>query len=98
MNGIYRSSPSGPIIGRKAALEVPQTAVAVTASGSCTAAFEGAEVGDVVQVSPRAALQGGIAIAAAWVSAAGVVTLQLINVGASATLSAQTMDCTVFAD
>lgn len=98
MNSIYRSSPSGPIVGLKAELAVPQTAVAVTASASCTASFEGAEVGDVVSISPRDALQGGIAIAAAWVSAAGVITIQLINVGVNATLTAQTMDCTVFKD
>lgn len=95
---IYRSSPSGSIIGRKGILAVPQTAVAVTASASCTAAFDGAEVGDTVTISPRAALQGGIGIAAAWVSAANVISLQLTNVGANATLTAQTMDCAIFTD
>jgi len=94
----YRSSPSGAIFARKGTIAVPQTAVGVTASASATCAFQGAEVHDVVNISPRAALQGGIAIAAAWVSAANVITLQLINVGANATLTAQTMDATVWTD
>jgi len=49
-----------------------------------------------VAVSPRAALAGGIAIAAAWVSDENVISLKLINVGANATLAAQTMDAVIW--
>jgi|SRR5262245_5301739 len=91
MSQVVRNGSSGEIVANIGAIAVPQTAVAVTASASATAAFTGAEVGDIVKVSPLAALQGGIGIASAFVAVTGVITLQLINVGANATLSAQTM-------
>lgn len=107
MSTIYRSASSGPIIGRKGTIAVAETPVAVTAAATATMAFEGVSpfsagppvnAGDSVIVNPRANLSGGIAIAAAWCPAANVIALKFVNVGANASVAAQTMECLVFND
>lgn len=104
---IYRASNSGPIIGRKGTIAVPETAVAVTAAATATMAFTGAQpfaagppsrVGDNVIVNPRANLTSGIAIAAAWVAAANVIAIRFINVGVNGTVAAATWECLLFND
>lgn len=107
MSTIYRASNSGAIIGRKGTISVAETPVAVTAAATATMAFEGVDPfaagppihpGDSVIVTPRANLSGGIAIAAAWCAAANVIALKFINVGANASVAAQTMECVIFND
>lgn len=107
MSTIYRASNSGAIIGRKGTISVPETAVAVTAAATATMVFEGVDPfaagppihpGDSVVVNPRVNLSGGIAIAAVWCPAANVIAMKFTNVGANASVSAQTMECVIFND
>lgn len=53
--------------------------LAANTQGTDTAAISEARVGDVVVVTPRAALTEGLAIKHAYVSADGVVTIVLHN-------------------
>ena len=90
-----RSGESGTLAAYKNTITIAATAVAVTAGATCTASFAGAAVGDVVAISPRAALAAGFAVAYASVLAANVVTIGFINVAANATVPAGTWDCSV---
>lgn len=93
--GILRGSESGPIIARKGAIAVPATNVPGSGSASATSAFVGAKIGDVVNVSPRAALAGACGIWQAMVLSADVLTIVFGTGGAALTVAAQTMDATI---
>ncbi len=90
---IDRSGNSGLVSSRKNTITIAATAVAVTAGATATASFAGAAVGDVVTLSPKAALAAGFAVAYASVLAANVITIGFINVAANATVPAGTWDC-----
>ena len=92
---VDRRSPSGPISSIKGTLAVASTAVALTAAATATAAFAGAELHDVVTVSPRVNLNASLAIAYARVVTDDLIVIGFTNVGASTNTSASTYDCVV---
>lgn len=94
-DGVGRDAPSGSIVVRRGAIAVPQTAVGGSATASATSAFAGARVGDVVLISPRAALQGASGIWQAMCLASDVLTIVFGTGGAALTITAQTMDAMV---
>lgn len=90
---IDRSGNAGTIASRRNTITIAATPVAVTAGATATASFAGAAVGDIVTVSPSAALTAGVAIAYAAVLAVNVVTIGFNNVGANATVAAGIWTC-----
>ncbi len=89
------NSPSGRKVSLKGTIALASVAIAATATATVTAAFTGAAVGDIVSMSPRAALGTGVVLSSAYVSAAGVLTVLLANVGAAVTPAAATYDCLI---
>lgn len=90
-----RQSPSGPRTSRKGTMALAATNVAVTAVATQTGTFAGAEVGDVVSLSPRANLTASIGIDFARVVTDNVIVVGFHNVGANSTQAAVTMDVNV---
>lgn len=84
---------SGVVAEYKETITIAATPVAVTAGATATASFAQARVGDVVDVSPRAALAAGLALAYVTCLADGVITMGFINVAANQTVPAGTWDC-----
>lgn len=96
VEGILRASPDGPIVCRKAAVAVAQTAVPGSGTATATATFTGAKVGDVVKLSPRALpLQGAGGIWGVACITADVITILFGTGGAALTITAQTMDASI---
>lgn len=90
-----RQSPSGPRTSRKGTIAIAATAVAVTAVATQTGTFAGAEVGDVVTLSPRANLTASIGVDYARVVATDTIVIGFHNVGANSTQAAVTFDVNV---
>jgi len=75
-----RGAPSGPVDSIKSTLSIAAVASVNTASTTLiTTALTGAVTTDVVSVHPNAALTAGLAVGSAYVSAAGVVTIPVVN-------------------
>lgn len=87
-----RLSPSGPVTSIKGTLAIAETPVATTGAATATGTFEGALVGDVVELSPKANLTASIGIAWSRVVASGVIAVGFTNVGASTAQAAVTFD------
>lgn len=94
-DGIGRDSAAGAIVVRRGTIAIAQTAVAGSATASASASFSGARIGDMVQVNPKALLQGAAGIWQAMCLAADVVTVVFGTGGAALTITAQTFDCAV---
>lgn len=90
--GKDRKSPSGPSTGRVGTMAVASANVATTAAATATGTFAGVKVGDVVNVNPRANLNGSLAIGFARVAAADTIVISFTNVGASTNTGALTFD------
>ncbi len=95
MSFVDRSSPSGPAARIKRTMALATLDVAVTALATQTGTFSGAKVNDVVTCSPRANLNGALAIAWARVVATDVIAVAFNNVGASTNTGAVTFDTCV---
>jgi len=91
-SGNSRKSPSGPATGRVGIMAIATTAVALTAAATATGTFAGVKVGDVVNVNPRANLNGSLAIGWSRVVAADTIAVSFVNVGASTNTGAITLD------
>jgi hypothetical protein len=70
------------VLGRQRSVTV--TALAANAAEVYTISDSQAEVGDVVLVSPNTAPEAGWGLEAAWVSAAGTISVRARNHSASA--------------
>ncbi len=92
MSTRQNQSPSGRRVSLKAAIPVASVAIAATAVATVAATFAGAKVGDVVSMSPKAALGTGVVISHAYVLSAGVLNITLASVGAAVTPAAATYD------
>lgn len=91
-----RLSPSGSLTSLKGTLAIPLTAIEATAGGTATASFTGAVVGDVLEVSPRAALTGStVSVAFSRIVAANIAVVGFTNAGASTNQAASTFDAVV---
>lgn len=97
-----RISPSGPVAHVKGIMTIAATAVALTAIATQTGTFPDANVGDIVSLSPKANLDGGLGIAWARVvdrdvQGPGVATIVVAfsNIGASTNTGAITFDVDV---
>lgn len=71
-----RSGSSG-VYGRQASITI--AALAAGATGTYTFTDEDAELGDVVCCSPASAPEAGVIIASARVSAAGTISVRIVN-------------------
>lgn len=91
-----RAGASGPDAIRKANVTLSATTINSYTSGTITFAFANARTTDVACVNPKAALTAGLGIAGIRVSAAGVITLTVLNgTAAAANLGALNCDVTV---
>lgn len=87
-----RRSPSGPKVGITGTMAIASTAVATTAAATATGTFAGARTGDVVNINPRANLNGSLAIGWLRVVADDTIAVSFTNVGASTNTGAITVD------
>lgn len=92
MPSAARQSPSGKTVALKGIMAIASTAVALTAAATATGTFSGARTGDAVVVSPRANLNGSLAIAWARVVDLDTIAVSFSNVGASTNTGAITVD------
>ena len=92
--GIGRNPPSGEIVVRKGTVIIPAINVGASSSGSGSFTFDGAVVGDMVVVNPRASL-GNVSGPQAFVSSADHITLIFATGGAALTIPTQTFDVTL---
>jgi hypothetical protein len=92
MNTADRSSPSGPAASRKGTMAIASTPVALTAAATQTGTFDGARVGDVIELSPKANLTASIAVAFKRVVTDDTIVVGFTNVGASTAQAAVTFD------
>lgn len=92
MPSASRQPPSGKTNGLKGIMAIATTAVALTAAATATGTFAGARTGDAVTLSPRANLNGSLAIAWARVVANDTICVAFSNVGASTNTGAITVD------
>lgn len=92
---VDRRSPSGPVSSIKGNLIIASTAIALTAAATATATFDGAELHDIVTVSPWANLNASIAVAYARVVTDDIIVIGFTNVGATTNTGAATFDCVV---
>ena len=75
----------------KGTVAVTLAATAAAAEEDVTVTITGAAAGDIVLVTPlAAAMETGVAIIGAWVSAADTVKIRVSNVNAAAALSGST--------
>ena len=90
-----RKSPSGPTVGFTGTMAIASTAVALTAAATATGTFAGARTGDIVNMNPRANLNGSLAIGWSRVVADDTIAVSFVNVGASTNTGAITVDVSV---
>lgn len=77
---VRHGSPSGPEALRKvASVRITYATIATNSGATVTAAVAGLRTTDMVLLNPTAALPTGVAIGAAWPSAAGVMSVTLVN-------------------
>lgn len=81
-NAAARSGQSGPITARRKSASITPGSITTLQTVAVDFAFPEAEVGDVVQVSFRAALTAGIVFSASAVLVAGTVKLYFANITA----------------
>jgi hypothetical protein len=80
MSTVRRGSPSGPEALRKlTTIALTYATIATNSGATVTAAVAGLRTTDMVTLNPTAALPTGVAIGSAWPSAAGVMSVQLVN-------------------
>ena len=82
--GQSKSSASGAITAQQREITVDPPSIGAATSVTFTIAFPGAQVGDIVSIAPRAALNAGLGIAYARVSAADTITCAILNATAGA--------------
>lgn len=87
-----RQSPSGRKIGTSGTMAIASTAVALTAAATATGTFAGARTGDIVNLNPRANLNGSLGIGWLRVVADDTIAVSFTNVGASTNTGAITVD------
>lgn len=92
---VYQSA-SGMITSRRGTIVFPSIAVAATATASASVSFAGAEVGDTVNLSPRASLGTGAIFNFARVSSANVIEIHVASVSAAVTIATQSCDISIF--
>lgn len=92
MNQKLRQSPSGQKAGLKGTMAIASTAVALTAAATATGTFAGCKTGDAVTITPRANLNGSLAIGWSRVVADDTIAVSFTNVGASTNTGAITVD------
>jgi hypothetical protein len=90
-----KSSPSGQVDGIESEITLNFASMATLTGDTQTASVPGAAVNDVVSISPRAALEAGIVIAFARVSAADTVQVRAHNASAG-TVDPASVVCDVF--
>lgn len=90
-----RRSPSGPKVGTSGIMAIASTAVALTAAATATGTFLGARTGDIVNINPRANLNGSLAIGWLRVVADDTIAVSFTNVGASTNTGAITVDVSI---
>lgn len=91
-NGIKVNS-SGTLLSKilKGTVSVTLAATAAAAEEDVSLTITGAAAGDIVIMTPLdAAMETGVAIVAAWVSAANTVKVRISNVNAAAALTGST--------
>ncbi len=94
--GQSKSSAAGAITAIQREVSVDPASIAAATTAATSVASPGAQVGDLVQAQPRAALTAGIVVAYARVSSADTIALVLGNVTAGAIdLAAGTWDIRV---
>lgn len=84
MSNRSRSAPSGPDAIRRQNTTISATTINSYTTGTVTFAFSGAATTDIVAASPTGAQTAGLGIVGCQVSAAGVVTLTVMNATAAA--------------
>ncbi len=90
-----RKSPSGPKVGASGIMAIASTAVALTATATATGTFLGARTADIVNVNPRANLNGSLSIGWLRVVANDTIAISFSNVGASTNTGAITVDVSI---
>lgn len=88
-DGILRASQSGEVVGLRGTVVIPQIAVAASSTGSGSFTFDGAVVGDNVQINARSSL-GNVSAPQAFVASADHITLIFATGGAALTISPTT--------